>query len=108
MYESARETWREWGRSIAMADVTPPAWLAADVAVVWLAMALPLARLLARRGTALDAAARGRPACAACGHACVPAAWRGLLARPAGRRRGAVRLTWSALRPRREWRGRTY
>ena len=86
MYESLRETWREWGRSIAMADVTPPAWQAADLAVVWLAMALPLPRLLARRGTWLDgvlvavrlgAARRARPG--------VPAAGRGVLARSAGR-----------------------
>jgi dolichol-phosphate mannosyltransferase len=109
MYESLRETWREWGRSIAMPDVTPALWQAADVAVVWLAMALPLPRLLARRGTSLDsvllavrlalhgALARAyRPRGAAF--------WLAPLADPAA----AVRLTLSAVRPLRVWRGRSY
>ena len=109
MYESVGETWREWGRSIAMPDVTSPAWRAADVAVIWLAMALPLPRLLAGRGTTLDrlllavrlalhvAVARAyRPQGAAF--------WLAPLADPAA----AVRLTLSAVRPLRSWRGRTY
>jgi dolichol-phosphate mannosyltransferase len=109
MYESARETWREWGRSIAMPDVTSRAWLAADVAVVWLAMALPLPRLVARRGTPLDALL-----------AAVRLALLGATARtyrtrgaafwlsPVADVASAVRLTASAVRPRRVWRGRSY
>jgi dolichol-phosphate mannosyltransferase len=109
MYESARETWREWGRSIAMPDVTSPAWLAADVAVVWLAMALPLPRLLAGRGTGLDALLAVvrlalHAATARAYRPRGPAFWLAPMADVAG----AVRLTWSAVRPRREWRGRSY
>ncbi len=54
MHASGAELWREWGRSIAMTDVTPAAWQALDLFVVWLALALPLPRVLARRGTRLD------------------------------------------------------
>src|SRR4051812_33200778 len=32
MHDSVAETWREWGRSLALPDVTPPAWQAADLA----------------------------------------------------------------------------
>jgi len=56
MHDSAREAWREWGRSLALADVEPPAWRAADLAVVWLTLALPVGRLLAGRPRALDLA----------------------------------------------------
>jgi dolichol-phosphate mannosyltransferase len=109
MYESARETWTGWGRSLMGADVNPPWRLAEDLATLWLVMALPLPRLLARRGTRLDAA--------------LLAVRVGLLAALARfyRPRGAafwlspladvpalVRLTLSVARPGREWRGRTY
>jgi dolichol-phosphate mannosyltransferase len=109
MYESARETWTGWGRSLMGVDVNPPLRLAEDLATLWLAMALPLPRLLARRGTRLDAA--------------LLAVRLGLLAALARsyRPRGAafwlspladvpalVRLTVSVLRPTREWRGRNY
>ena len=109
MYASARETWREWGRSIALPGVTPPAWQAADLAVVWLAMALPVARTLAGRPRRLDLALLGvrlallGPLAGAYARR-GPAYWLSPLADPAV----AVRLTLSALRPRREWRGRTY
>jgi len=109
MYESAVETWREWGRSIALADVTPPAWLAADVAVVWLAMALPVLRLAAGRPTKLDLAllavrAALLPALGGAYTRRGAAFWVSPLADPAT----AVRLTLSALRPARTWRGRSY
>jgi dolichol-phosphate mannosyltransferase len=109
MYESAAETWREWGRSIALADVTPPAWLAADVAVVWLAMALPVLRLASGRPRRLDLAllalrAALLPPLAGAYKRRGAAFWASPLADPAT----AVRLTLSALRPARTWRGRTY
>ena len=109
MYASARETWREWGRSIALPDVTPPAWQAADLAVVWLAMALPVLRAAAGRPRRLDVAllalrlALLGPLAGAYTRRGAPY-WLSPLADPAT----AVRLTLSALRPRREWRGRTY
>jgi dolichol-phosphate mannosyltransferase len=109
MHASGRELWREWGRSIAMPDVTAPGWQALDVAVVWLAMALPLPRVLARRGTRLDLAL------AAVRLALVPALARAYARRdlafwlsPLADVAAAARLTWSALRPSRRWRGRKY
>jgi len=109
MHASAAETWREWGRSIALPGVTAPLAQAGDLAVVWLAMALPVLRSAAGRPTRLDLALLAarfallgplRAAYARRG----PPYWASPLADPAS----AVRLTLSALRPRREWRGRTY
>jgi dolichol-phosphate mannosyltransferase len=109
MYESAGETWREWGRSLALPDVTSPAWQAADLAVVWLAMALPAARLLAGRPRRVDVAllavrvALLGPLRGAYARRGLPY-WLSPVADPAT----AVRLTQSALRPTRVWRGRRY
>lgn len=109
MYGSARETLTGWGRSLMGPGLYGGFRTASDVALLWLAMALPLPRLLARRGTVLDVALlamrlgihgamarsyrpRGLP------YALAPLAdlpvvgW----------------LTWCALRPSRTWRGRTY
>lgn len=109
MHASGQEVWREWGRSLPMPDVTSRWWQAADLATVWLALALPLPRLASRRGDPLDAV--------------LIVARLGLLAATASayQRRGpaywlspladvpvAVRLTWGALRPGRRWRGRRY
>jgi dolichol-phosphate mannosyltransferase len=109
MYRDAADTWRSWGRSLPLADLTPPARQAADLGVVWLTQALPLARLLARRGDRLDVALLT-----------VRLSLLAALA-PSYRRRGAAfwlspladvaaaaRLTQAALRPERTWRGRTY
>ncbi len=114
MHSSAAEVWREWGRSLAMTDVTTPGWQAGDLAVVWLAQALPLvavaARLVRRRRPhLLDAAmvavrfamtAATAPAYRRRG----PPYWLSPLADTAA----ALRLTASVLRPPRTWRGRTY
>jgi dolichol-phosphate mannosyltransferase len=109
MHASVREVWREWGRSLSMGDVTPGASQALDLAVLWLAMALPLPRLLLRRGTALDVllvAVRFAllPALARVYERRGLAFWLSPLADPAA----ALRLTLSTLRPVRTWRGRTY
>ena len=109
MYESAAETWREWGRSLALPDVTPAPWQAADLAVVWLTMGLPVLRLAAGRPSRADLAllalrvALLGPLAGAYARRGVPY-WLSPLADPAT----AVRLTLSALRPARTWRGRTY
>jgi len=109
MHDDAAGVWRDWGRSLPMPDVTRWPWQVADLAVVWVAQALPLPRLLGRRGDRLDVA--------------LLAARFGLLVATASayRRRGlawwlspladlavAARLTAGALRPGRTWRGRTY
>ncbi|HEV2768881.1 MAG TPA: glycosyltransferase, partial [Solirubrobacteraceae bacterium] len=110
MYESARETLREWSRSLLAPDVTSSPWLAADLAVLWLCQALPLAQVLSRRGGRL------LPPALLALRLVLHAALRRSYARP----RLAfwlapladvlvvARLTWSALRPTRSWRGRSY
>jgi dolichol-phosphate mannosyltransferase len=109
MHDSAAEAWREWGRSLALPDVTSPAWQAADLAVVWLTLGLPPLRLLARRARRLDLALLAlrwllvAPLSGAYARRGV-AYWLSPLADPLA----AVRLTASALRPARSWRGRTY
>lgn len=111
MHEKAAEAWRNWGRSLPMPDVTSPAWQAADLGVIWLAQALPLARLVVRRGDGLDlvlAAARlGTHAGTA--RAYEPGSrgrWWWLA--PLADLPVAARLTRAALRPERTWRGRSY
>jgi dolichol-phosphate mannosyltransferase len=109
MYESARETWHGWSRSLMAPDTTKPLRQAENLAVMWLTIALPLPRLLLARGTKLDALLLA-----------VRLAMQAALARTY-RPRGApfwlgpladvpviARLTWSAIRPTRHWRGRTY
>ncbi len=109
MHASMREVWREWGRSLSMQDVTPRGWQVLDLLVLWLAVALPLPRILTHRANALDL---------------VLAGVRVALLLPLRRvyeRRGiaywlspladvvaATRLTLSTVRPIRTWRGRTY
>ena len=109
MHESAGEVWREWGRSLAMQDTTAPAWLAADLAVCWLVLALPVARLLARRATRTDRALVGLRvamlfALARAYEKRGAPYWLSPLADPVA----AACLTLAVARPRRAWRGRTY
>ncbi len=94
-----------------MADVTvtPAHWQFVDLAVVWLAQALPLPRLALGRGDGLDAALVAlrlvlTTATASNYRQRGPSYWLSPLADvPA-----AARLTVGALRPGRTWRGRTY
>ncbi|GII84001.1 glycosyl transferase [Sphaerisporangium siamense] len=109
MHESPSGVWREWGRSLPLADVTAPAWQAADLAVVWLTTALPVLRLAAGRPTRLDLtllAVRALLAGALRGSYARPGAGVALsvLLDPAT----AARLTHATLRPPRTWRNRTY
>jgi dolichol-phosphate mannosyltransferase len=90
-------------------DAVTPLRQAEDLALLWLTLALPLPRLLARRATPLDAllvavrlAIHGAMRHSYRPHG--PAFWLSPLADVAV----MVRLTWSAIRPTRHWRGRTY
>jgi dolichol-phosphate mannosyltransferase len=98
MYDSLLGTWNGWGRSIALADVTPPAERVLDVATLWLTTGLPLLRrqplLLALRFAMAAALQRSYD--------------RPVLLAPLLDPLVCARVTWSALRPSREWRGRTY
>ena len=109
MYESAGETWEGWGRSLMAPDGNAPWWQALDLLTLWLVMALPIPRLLLRRGDRLDlllAAVR----LSILGGFKVGYAPRGLAfwLSPLADVPVMVRLTQSVLRPTRTWRGRTY
>lgn len=54
MYDSAADAWRGWGRSLSLPGVESRPRQAAGLAVVALAQALPLLRIIARRGDVLD------------------------------------------------------
>ena len=109
MHTSAAELWREWGRSLAMQDTTPPGWLALDLAVVWLVMALPVLRLLARRPTRLDLGLLAiRFALLAGLDRAYRTRTRGYALSPLADPAAAVCLTLAVARPRRTWRGRRY
>jgi dolichol-phosphate mannosyltransferase len=109
MHDSAREVWREWGRSLALPGVTAPGWMAADLALAWLVLALPPLRVLARRAGPLDGALLAVrwsllvPVRASYARRGAPY-WLSPLADPLA----VLRLTTSALRPARSWRGREY
>jgi dolichol-phosphate mannosyltransferase len=110
MYESAMETWNEWARrSLALPDVTSPAWRAADAATIWLVQGLPMLRLLTGRVTRLDRVALALRAgilaasVSAYSRRGVPF-WLSPLLDPLA----ALALTLGAVAPRRTWRGRTY
>lgn len=108
MYDSAAATWRGWGRSLMGVGETSPAWLAADLAVLWIALAGALPRaLLRRRARDVPLAAIRLALLAALARSYRPrgaAFWLSpLLDIPV-----TARLTWSVLRPDRTWRGRTY
>jgi len=109
MHDGAAELWREWGRSLPMADTTPALQQVADIATVWLTQALPLPRLLAGSGTVVDLALLGLRAGIAVATSGsyrrpAPLTW----AAPVADVAAAARLTWGALRPVRRWRGRWY
>jgi dolichol-phosphate mannosyltransferase len=108
-YRDAADAWRGWGRSLPLADVTSRPWLAADLAVVWLAQALPLVRLVLGRADAVDVVALALRAGTLVGTRRAydrPGLW--YWASPLADAAAAARLTQAALRPERRWRGRTY
>ncbi len=109
MHASMREVWREWGRSLPMADVTSPAGLAADLAVLGLTTALPLARLAAGRPTALDLGLLAlRVSLLVPLRGCYASPGPGLYFSPLADLAALVRMTGGTLRPVRSWRGRRY
>lgn len=108
-YGSLLGAWRGWGRSLDLAPATSPPWQAFDLAVVWAALGLPVPRLLARRGDAIDVVALALRLGTLVGTARAyrrrgVAYWLSPLADPAV----AARITIGTLRPSRRWRGRSY
>ena len=109
MHASMTEVWREWGRSLPMADVTSPAGLAADLAVLGLTTALPLARLAAGRPTALDLGLLAlRVSLLVPLRGCYASPGPGLYFSPLADVAALIRMTGGTIRPVRSWRGRRY
>jgi dolichol-phosphate mannosyltransferase len=54
MFDDLDDTWRGWGRSLALPGVEPVWRQVGDVLVVLVAQALPLPRVLTRRADLLD------------------------------------------------------
>ncbi len=54
MFESFGDTWRGWGRSLALPGIDRRSRQLADLVVVAIAQALPIPRLLTRHGDAID------------------------------------------------------
>lgn len=109
MHDSFGELWREWGRSLALVDVTAPAWRAADLAVVWLGLGLPPLRLLLGRADRID---RGllllRLALLGATAGSYERTGLPYLLSPLADPLAALGLTLSTVRPSRRWRGRDY
>jgi dolichol-phosphate mannosyltransferase len=109
MHASAAEVWREWGRSLPMADVSSPAGQAGDLAVLGLTTVLPLARLAAGRPTALDAGLLVlRVSLLAPLRRCYASPGPGLYLSPLADVAALIRMTGGTIRPVRSWRGRRY
>ncbi len=128
-YASAREAWREWGRSFDLADATAPARQALDLAVVTLAMGAPPLVLAGALAWAAAGGGAGGTFGSALGAALVVvnavllsvrlgvlAATRGSYARrgfpywcsPLADPAATARLWLSTLRRPRAWRGRAF
>ena len=109
MYDSVAETWKGWSRSLMAPDVTSPPWQALDLATLWAVQALPLWRLLLRRGTPLDALLVVMRVAL---HAAFRRTYRNHDAAfwlaPLADLPAVARLTLSVVRPDRSWRGRSY
>jgi dolichol-phosphate mannosyltransferase len=109
MHASVAEVWREWGRSLPMTDVTSPAAQAADLAVLGLTTALPLARLAAGRPTALDLGLLAlRVSLLGPLRGCYASPGPGLYLSPLADLAALIRMTGGTIRPVRSWRGRRY
>jgi dolichol-phosphate mannosyltransferase len=109
MFESLRDTWRGWGRSIGLPGINAPLERVVDAATIVLAQGLPIVRSVVRRPDVLDVALLLARVGTLAGTAHVysrrgPAYWLSPLADPAA----AGRLLWSTIRPSRTWRGRSY
>ena len=109
MHASAADVWREWGRSLPMTDVTSPADQAADLAVLGLTTALPLARLAAGRPTGLDLGLLAlRVSLLVPLRGCYASPGPGLYLSPLADVAALIRMAAGTVRPVRSWRGRRY
>jgi dolichol-phosphate mannosyltransferase len=109
MHASVAEVWREWGRSLPMSDVASPAAQAADLAVLGLTTALPLARLTAGRPAMLDLGLLAMRVCLLGPlRRCYASPGPGVYLSPLADVAALIRMTGGTIRPVRSWRGRRY
>lgn len=109
MFESFADTWRGWGRSLALPGVEPRTRQLLDLAVLTAVQAAPLMRLATGRVDPVDAVALVTRLGTLAGTKRAyrrpgVAYWLSFLADPLA----VVRLAWSIAVPSRTWRGRTY
>jgi dolichol-phosphate mannosyltransferase len=115
MHSSASEAWREWGRSLALPGVATAREQVLDIATLTLTMGLPVPMLVAAAWTGqllLAVPSLILLAVRLLFHVVLRpnyeqpgwSYWLAPLADPVA----VVRLIWSAVRPNRRWRGRTY
>jgi dolichol-phosphate mannosyltransferase len=110
MFESFADAWHGWGRSLALPEVEPRRRQLFDLAVIVFAQALPIPRLLLRRGDVVDLALTALRIGTLVGtrraYTRTDAAyWASPLADPLA----ATAIARGILRRRRQtWRGRTY
>ncbi len=108
MHASVAEVWREWGRSLPMTDVSSPLSQAADLALLGLTTALPLARLAAGP-TPLDLGLLAmRVGLLGPLRRCYASPGPGVYLSPLADVAALIRMTGGTIRPVRSWRGRRY
>ncbi len=109
MFESLADTWRGWGRSLALPGVEPPSRQLVDLATVVLAQVLPLPRLLAGRGDLLDVGLLALRLGTLVGtRRAYDRADAAYWASPLADAPAAAAIARGIARPRQPWRGRTY
>jgi dolichol-phosphate mannosyltransferase len=114
MYEDAKDTWKGWGRSIALPGVETPARQWRDLAMVVVTQAAPLPRILSGRGDLIDLGLLAlrlgtlvgtrRAYTSARNRSDRLAYWASPLADPIA----ALAIARGILNPRQQWKGRVY
>lgn len=107
MYESARETYLQWPRSLPMNDCSSPGARLMDTAFLWVTMVLPVLRLAARRPSAVDLLTLLLRWGVAIGVAKRYES-RAAVTAPLFDVASVLRLSWTTARPVTRWRSRTY
>jgi dolichol-phosphate mannosyltransferase len=109
MFESFADTWQGWGRSLSLPGVEPNSRRLSDLAVVALAQALPVPRLLSRRGDLIDlAAALARIGTLVGTRRAYPAAKWAYWLSPLADVPATIAMARGIVSRRHEWRGRVY
>jgi dolichol-phosphate mannosyltransferase len=109
MHTSVVGVWREWGRSLPMADVTSPLDRALDLGLLWFTLMMPAVNVSTGRATKLDyAQLLVRLALSPAVAQSYAKPRTGVYLSPLLDRVALLRLTQATVRPVRRWKGRTY